>query len=251
MLHFFKFRQDCFDPAPARDVYTKRPAGRGWPEECPPIRAANSFGYDVLANFDVTFVKGRNGWRVEPDVILESDFNWSNDDESEGASLRQQYAWFWDRGQTLPHKITDDVYDVIKNQVKLSSFLYLKSDPNEILLMTEVPNQVRPFKAMSAIVDTDWFPASYPWHAVLELDPAAKRVEIKKGDAVCRILPVRRDTYFAKQMTPGEFDDFFARGQDWLAAHGRMHEGAEGGHHLDITHTYVKQQIKSRFVVIK
>ena len=252
MIHFFKFRQDLFDPTPAKDVYTKRPAGRGWPEECPPIRAANAFGFDILANFDIAFVRKRDGtWRVEPDVTIESDFNWSNDDESDGAPLNQQYAWFWDKGQQLPHKISDDVYEVIKNQVKVSSFLYLKSDPNELLLMAELPNMDRPFKAVSAVVDTDWFPASYPWHCVLELDPAEKRIEIAKGTPLCRVIPVRRDTYFAKQMTPGEFDDFFTRGQDWLGTHGRMHEGAEGHHHLDITHTYVKQQMKSRFVVMR
>jgi hypothetical protein len=132
------------------------------------------------------------------DVIIESDFNWSNDDESEGAPLSQQYAWFWDKGQQLPHKISDDVYDVIKNQVKVSSFLYLKSDANELMLMTEVPNLARPYRAVSAVVDTDWFPASYPWHCVLELDPRERTIEIKKGDPLCRVLPVRRDTYFAK-----------------------------------------------------
>ena len=58
MLHFFKFRQDLFSPQPAKEVYVKRGAGKGWPEECPPIRAANSFGFDLLANFDVTFIRG-------------------------------------------------------------------------------------------------------------------------------------------------------------------------------------------------
>lgn len=60
MIHYFKFRQDLFAPRPAKEVYFKRGAGRGWPEECPPIRAANGFGFDLLANFDVTFVvRGR------------------------------------------------------------------------------------------------------------------------------------------------------------------------------------------------
>ena len=61
MLHYFKFRQDLFAPAPAKDVYIKRPAGKGWPEHCPPIRAANSFGFDLLANFGVTFLRNRDG----------------------------------------------------------------------------------------------------------------------------------------------------------------------------------------------
>src|SRR3712207_7661019 len=52
--------------------------------------------------------------------------------------------------------------------------------------------------------------ASYPWHVVLELPPTERRVTIAKGEPLCRIMPVRRDTYFAQQMTPHAFDDFFA-----------------------------------------
>src|SRR3954447_11070383 len=85
MLHYFKFRHDLFAPAPARDVYVKRPAGKGWPEECPPIRAANGFGFDLLANFDVTFARKRDGsWRVAPDVVLASDFDYAASDDSPG-----------------------------------------------------------------------------------------------------------------------------------------------------------------------
>src|SRR4051812_3337042 len=84
MLHFYKFRQDQFAPSPARDVYVKQGAGKGWPEECPPIRAANSFGFDLLANYDVTFTRRRDkSWRVEPDVVVTSDFNYAATDEAE------------------------------------------------------------------------------------------------------------------------------------------------------------------------
>ena len=250
MLHYFKFRQDLLSPRAGKDVYVKRPAGKGWPEECPPIRAANAFGFDLLANFDVAFVKNRAGeWRVEDEVTIDSDFDYAGnaaDDPDSGKPLRQQYAWFWEKGQTLPHPITDNVYAEIRHQVKISSFLFLKTDPNELLLMTGVPNQHRPWRAITALIDTDWYPASYPWHCVVELDPSQKRIEIEKGEALCRIMPVRRDTYFARQMSPTEFDDFFARGQQWLATHGQVqHEGT-----VDITRTYVRQQIKSKFVVL-
>src|SRR5688572_4498246 len=94
MLHYFKFRQELAGPVPARDVYLKRGPGKGWPEECPPIRAANAFGFDLLANFGVTFVRtrpkggkraGKSGtageadapWRVEDDIVIESDFDWA------------------------------------------------------------------------------------------------------------------------------------------------------------------------------
>lgn len=248
MLHYFKFRQELFPPRAAKDVYVKRGAGKGWPEECPPIRAANSFGFDLLANFDVTFIRGKNGWRVEDDVVIDSDFDWSGHDEgADGKPLVQQYAWFWEKGQKLPHPITDNVYEQIKNQVKVSTYLFLKTDPNELLLFTDVPNLVRPWRAMAALVDVDWYPASYPWHVVLELPPTERRVTIAKGEPLCRVMPVRRDTYFAQQMTPHAFDDFFARGQQWLATHGQVqHEGT-----VDITRTYVRQQVKSRFVVME
>jgi hypothetical protein len=247
MLHYFKFRQELFDPEPAREVYVKRGAGKGWPEQCPPIRAANGFGWDLRANFGVTFVRGRGGWTVEPDVVIESDFDWASQEGAEGRPLRQQFAWFWEKGQKLPHVITDNVYEQIRNQVKLSSYLFLKTDENELLWMGDVPNLERAWRPMTAVVDMDWYPASYPWHTVIELDPGEKRIEIKKGEPICRVMPVRRDTYFAQQMTPGEFDEFFTRGQKWLATHGQVqHEGT-----VDITRTYAKQMARAKFVVLK
>ncbi len=254
MLRFYKFRQDLFGPSPAKDVYVKRPNGRGWPEECPPFRAANALGYDLLANFDITFLKQSDGtWRAEHDVELSSDFDWSPDDETPGQPLVQKYAWFWEQGQTMPHVISDDVFAEIRNQVKLSSFLYLATDENEMLLFTERPNaqtmSARGWRAVSALAETDWYPAGSPWHMVIELDPARDRVPIEKGEPICRLLPVERRAHFARPMSPLEFDDFFARSQRWLATHGRPHESSKDGA-LDVTRTYVKQQVRPRFVVL-
>lgn len=256
MIHFFKFHQELLDPAPARDVYVKRPPGRGWPEECPPIRAANGFGFDLLANFDVTFVRDRKGrFSVKTPVTVESDFEWQG-----SGPLQQEYAWGWDEGQTLPHPISDHVFARICNQMKISSFLYLRTDPNEVLLMTDVPNRDdRRWRAMSAVIETDWYPASYPWHCVVELDRDAKEVTIERGEPLCRLIPLRRDTYFARPMSPGAFEELFARGQHWLEAHGKRPEAAAAGkgkrkkkpdpHTLDITRTYSRQQARSNFIV--
>ena len=163
-----------------------------------------AFGYDLLANFDVTFVQNRGRWAIQKDVTLASDFDYAATEDADGAPLTQQYAWFWEKGQKIPHAITDNVYEQIKNQVKISSFLFLKTDPNELLMMTDVPNlpPARGWRAMPALIDTDWYPASYPWHVVVELDREAKRVTIKKGEPLCRVIPVRRDTYFAGPMSP-------------------------------------------------
>lgn len=263
MLQYYKLRDELFDPQPGRDVYVKRPTGRGWAEECPPVRAANAFGFDVLANFDVSFMRQEDGtWRAEPDIEIASDFDWSASESSPGKPLVQKYAWFWERGQQIPHVISDDVFEEIRNQVKLSSFLFLETEPNELLLVTDIPNRRRPWRAVSAIVETDWYPASYPWHVVLELDAAQERIELAKGEPIARLIPLRRDTYFARPMNVDEFDRFFARGQKWLRAHGRPHEptveaSAAGpapdhgnGSTLDITRTYVKQQARSRFIVM-
>jgi hypothetical protein len=248
MLHYYRFRQELFAPAPAKDAYVKRPAGRGWPEECPPVRAANATGFDLLANFDVTFIHQQTGdWKQTPDVTLESDFLYASTPEADGAPLRQQYAWFWKKGQKLPHPISDNVYAQIRNQVKISSYLFLKTDPNELLYVTDVPNFPRPWRAVSAAIDTDWYPASYPWHAVIELDASQKRITIRKGEPICRVIPMRRDTYFAQEMSRGAFETFFESGQRWLQQHGRFeHEGT-----VDITRTYVKQQLKSKFIVLE
>jgi hypothetical protein len=245
MLHYYKFRQDLFAPRPAREIYVKRSKGRGWPEECPPFRAANAFGFDLLANFDLTFVQKRGRWSVVRDIVIVSDFDYSANEESQGNPLTQQYAWFWEKAQKLPHVISDNVYAQINNQVKVSSFLFLKTDPNEMLLMTEVPNQWRPFRALSAVVETDWYPASYPWHVILELDRREKRIRIKKGEPICRVIPVRRETYFSGEMSQSDFGDFFERGQKWLTIHGKP--ASEG--QMDITRTYVRQKIKPKFVV--
>ena len=179
---------------PGKDVYIKRPAGKGWPEECPPFRAANAFGWDILANFDITFTHRRGVWRIEPDVVIESDFSYAASEESAGTSLNQQYAWFWERGQKIPHPITDNVYQQIKNQVKISSYLFLKTDPGEVLLVGDVPNLSRPWKAVSALIETDWYPASYPWHCVIELDANQKQIQNQKrrtSSAVCSPVKLR------------------------------------------------------------
>jgi Family of unknown function (DUF6065) len=245
MLHYFKFRQDLFAPQPAREVYVKPGRGRGWPQECPAIRASCAFGFDLPANFDVTFVQRRGGWRVEPDIVIDSDFHYAATEQSDGNPLAQQYAWGWKKGQKLPHVISDNVYSQIRHQMKVSSFLFLKTDPNELLYVTDVPNLVRPWRALTAVIETDWYPASYPWHAVIELDPRHKRIKISRGEPLCRLVPIRRDTYFAGEMSQGGFDQFFADGQRWLAIHG----GAEHEGTMDITRTYARQQIKSKFIL--
>ena len=152
MLHYYKLRDDLLPPKPGQDVYGLR-RGRGWPEECPPIRAHNTFGFDLLANFDVTFVKQPDGtWSAEPDVEVASDFDWSPREDSPGGPIVQRYAWFWERGQTVPHVIDDGVFEQIKHQVKLSTFLFLATDENEVLLMQDPPRHGdRPWRTVPTV----------------------------------------------------------------------------------------------------
>jgi hypothetical protein len=99
---------------------------------------------------------------------------------------------------------------------------------------------------LTALVDVDLYPASYPWHCVLELNGSEKSIAIKKGTPLCRLMTARRDNYFAKEMSPEEFQRFFQRGQDWLARYGK----GEPSEMMDITRAYARQQQRSKFSVI-
>src|SRR5271163_2104733 len=102
MIKFYKFRPDLFSPVAGREIQHKPGKGKGWPEECPPIRGANGFGFDLLANFDREFQFARGNWTLKKPIIVQSDFEWSPDEEIPGAQLTQEYAWFWEKGQKLP-----------------------------------------------------------------------------------------------------------------------------------------------------
>jgi len=261
MLRFYKFSSEVEAPVPAREVYVKRGPGKGWPEECPPLRAANALGWDVPASFEMAFLREPDGsFRLEREVEVESDWTYSADPGEdghrhgqgegeaggEGVPLTQKSAWFWEKDQILPHVISKEVYPRIRNQVKVSTFLFLETDPNELLLIADIPNLRRPFRVITALVESDWYPASYPWHCVIELDPAEERIVIEKGDPLCRLLTVRRDAYFAREMSPAEFERFFQRGQEWLRRNGK----GEPSDMMDITQAYSRQQQKPKFSVI-
>ncbi|MCZ6792369.1 MAG: hypothetical protein O7J95_02000 [Planctomycetota bacterium] len=255
MLHFYKFCEEVPAPVPARETYQRREPGKGWPEECPPLRAASAFGWDVVACFDMRFRQKSGEWRLENPRDIESDWLYQpvvdeaseESEESEGTPMVQRNAWFWEEKQGLPHPISPGVYGKIKNQVKVSTYLFMSTDQNELLYLCDVPTGgERPFRAISALLDTDWYPASYPWHCVLELDARREEITIEKGEPLCRLFLVRRESYFAREMSTPEFEGFFQRGQEWLRRHGR----GDSPEMLDITRTYVKQQSLSRFSVI-
>lgn len=252
MLHFYKFSAEVPAPVPARPVYQKRLPGKGWPEECPPLRAANAFGWDVLAATDMTFRRKDGEWTIENPVDLESDFlysaaNTAPREEEDGAPLSQRNAWFWEEDQMLPHVISRDVYPEIAHQVKVSTYLFLHTDPNELLFIADIPSLKRPFRVVTALVDSDWYPASYPWHCVLELERGLEEVRIGRGEPLCRLFTVRRDSYFAREMSTAEFERFFQRTQEWLLRHGK---GEKEEATTDITGAYIKGQQLSKFSVI-
>jgi len=54
--------------------------------------------------------------------VIESDFG-MRPARIARQSAEAANAWFWEKGQKLPHAISDNVYSRINNQVKVSSFL--------------------------------------------------------------------------------------------------------------------------------
>lgn len=246
MLQYFRFHADLPHLQSAKPVYIKRGKGSGWPEHCPPIRAANAYGWDVLNPFDMIFTRDPEGhWAIEEAVEVHSDI------ELEGSATPhpQLNAWFWEKGQQRPHVITDNVYAAIRHQCKVSTFLYLQTDPGWVLAMRAIPNRKRDWSVIESVLETDWYKPAHPWHGVIELprieESAVARVHIPAGEPIFRLLPLQRADYRAVEM-PGEaFGDLFEQGQRWLSAHGKAEQAGE----VDITGAYARQQDDSKFTV--
>jgi hypothetical protein len=250
MIHFRRFCEGALAPAPARDSYMKRSGGRGWPEQCPPVRASNAYGFDLLASVDIEFLREDDGgWSLTQSDTLTADWVWTPEGAPEDAEVappqEQDAAWFWDKDQTIPHVISPEVWPLLRDQVKVSTFLYLATDPDEMLLFMDLPHATRPFRVLPALVETDHYPASYPWHCVLELDRRHERIRIERGESLCRLLPVRRDEFIAREMSDDAFGAFFDRGQAWLTQHGKGPPGPM----MDITGVYGRQQRRATFRV--
>ncbi len=251
MLEYFRFHADLPHPQPARPVYAKRGKGSGWPEHCPPIRAANAFGWDIINPFTMKFIRDKDGnWDIEEAVEVESDIEFEGGMTPES----QLNAWFWERNQKIPHVITDDVYQNVRHQVKISTFLYLRTEPGEMLLIKAVPathasTPPRPWSVIEALVESDWYFPAHPWHGVIELprieDSPIKKVVIPEGEPLFRLVPIARSQYEANEMSSDDFGDLFERGQQWLGQHGR--ESIKG--EMNITGEFARQQELSRFDV--
>ena len=100
------------------------------------IRPAGKFRRHLRSN--------RGRWRVAKDVTIESDFEYSAARAVQRPAAGAAICLVLGKGTKLPHPISDNVYAQINNQVKISSFLFLKTDQNELLLMTDVPNLESP-----------------------------------------------------------------------------------------------------------
>lgn len=255
MLHWFKFHSKVMAPVPATDMYRKRQPGRGHPEECPPLRAACAYGFDVLTSFPMTFLRDdeSGGWRLETPVNVQADWAWAPPDSEPAVPQTQINAWFWEKGQQVPHVISDDVFDLLRNQVKLCTWLFLKTDPDELLWIGDIPNRFRPWRAYTAIVDADLYSASYPWHCVLEFDRREERIHIPEGEPICRLMTVPRGNFVAAEMSGEEFSEYFATGQEWLAKNskpsGTMSDSPSTDELSDITGRYARVARRSSFSV--
>lgn len=252
-LQYFRFHSSFPHPRPAALTYTDRPPGQGWPEQCPPMRAAQAFGWDVVNPFDIDFVFGHDGWELTGAVEVDcGDLR----ERSGVKSFDQDNVWPWDPEQVLPHKISPHVFPEIKHQVKVSTYLYLWTPPGWSLLMTDVPNSDRRFRVLSAMLETDWYYPAHPWHCVLELpkgDAVARgdTLKIAAGEPLCRLMPVRRGSYAAKEMRPEEMASLYRGGQRWLAQHGRASDdpSAPAGA-LDIRGAFKREQQLAKFAVL-
>jgi hypothetical protein len=248
MLSYYRFHGDLAHPVPAKAVYGAPGAGSGWPEHCPPIRTASAFGWDVLNPFRMRFLRDEKGdWSIEEAVEVHSDVELDG-----GAAPHPQLnAWFWEKGQTRPHIISDNVYAAIRHQCKVSTFLYLQTAEGWMLWMRDIPRLHRPWRLMEAVIETDWYRPAHPWHGVIELprieESPVREVVIEAGEPLLRLVPLQRADYAATEMDGPSFGRYFAAGQQWLGQHGRQPIDGD----VDITGVYARQQAPARFAVIR
>jgi len=216
------------------------------------MKAAQAFGWDVVNPFELRFVRGREGWEISSGVQVQG----GDLQERSGVEpFDQDNCWMWKVDQVLPHRISPQVFKEIRNQVKVSTYLFLQTPPGWVLLMTDIPNLQRDFWVRSALLDSDWYFPAHPWHAVIELpeevhSQVGDEVVIPAGEPLCRLIPVRRGAYTAAEMDSEDFVQIFQTGQEWLTTYGRPHEDPEAPKGaLDITRAFAKQQRMASFEV--
>ncbi|CAJ1361358.1 unnamed protein product [Effrenium voratum] len=144
-LRYFRFHSGLPHPAPAVKRDPPQP-GSGWPEQCPPMQAAQTFGWDVINPFEIRFDLGEEGWQLSESVEVGG-----GDLEQRGdvGAFDQDNCWQWDPKQVLPHRISPHVFPEIRNQAKVSTYLYLQTPPGWALLMSDLPNSKRRREAKS------------------------------------------------------------------------------------------------------
>lgn len=184
-MRYFRFHSDLPHPVPATRPAPPGP-GSGWPEQCPPMQAAAAFGWDVINPFEIRFDPGEESWELHDAVeVGGADL----EERGDVAAFDQDNCWQWDPKQVLPHRISPHVYPEVRNQAKVSTYLYLQTPPGWALMMSDIPNAHRRFRVLSALLDTDWYYSAHPWHAVVELPrvPEGEPVVIAEGEPLCRL----------------------------------------------------------------
>ena len=115
--------------------------------------------------------------------------------------------------------------------------------------MTDVPNLARPWRAMTAPGRYRLVPGQLSVaHGDRAVARGEKRITIRKGEPLCRVMPVRRDTYFAQQMPPARSTTSSPAASSGSPRTARCSTRTRT---VDITRTYVRQQVKSKFVVMR
>ena len=244
MLSYYRYMADLPHPVSAKTSYEKDIEGHGWPEHCPPIRSATAYGWDVINPFEMHFIRDEfEHWMIKEAVEVESDVGLPD-----GTTPHPQInAWFWEKDQKRPHVITKNVFDKIKHQVKVSTYLYFQTEAEWMISIRSIPNLKRTWSTVEALVESDWYWPAHPLHGVIELplDKSIKEVIIKEGEPLFRINPVLRSDFIAEEMSDEEFAEYFSRGQQWLLENGKKVEGDD----VLLTGVYAKEQAAANFRV--
>jgi len=180
-----QFRRNLLDPATARK-FRGSGAGRG-AGRVPPIRAANAFGFvsacDLRHSRFVRSPAGARGqrWRVKDDCRRRSDFRVFERGSRRHAAAAKAVRVFWRRraGNADEQR---HVYSEIRNKVKIQKLpVFQTIRKNAFEMGSCEPRRRSGVRAMTALVVTYWYPASYQWQRGDRVAARWEIVTIEKG----------------------------------------------------------------------
>lgn len=151
---------------------------------CPSLNDSINFGYVICTPADI-FIDASNEDRVEwflPETNFSIMENGSND-----------FFSFTDKENFINFKFPEEYHHVI---LRMNTFYGIKTQAGySCWITTPVNNATLPFKILDAIVDTDEYPARFPYSFLIK---RGFKGVIKAGTPFIQVVPFKREDFVSE-----------------------------------------------------